>query len=107
MPVADASPNMDAIGVSLSALSTAFTYGSLLVAAVAIVAAIGWGFLVRHWAEREAKKEAQECVDRMMAKWLSEEAPQIIRKHVDNLGNASLGTDDDEKAADEMGKEAG
>lgn len=106
-PVAPSSPNWDATATSLTALSAAFTWGSILLALVAIVAAVGWGFWVRHWAEREARKEAAECVDRLMNKWLAEEAPQIIRKNVELLQNASFGSGDDDAAADEMGKEAG
>ena len=100
-------PTWDALANSFASLSAAFAWGTLFLALVAVLAAIGWGFLVRHWAEREAKKEAAECVDRLMDKWLVEEAPQIVRKHVELLQNASLGGDDDQAAADEMGKEAG
>jgi hypothetical protein len=42
-----------------------------------------------------------------MDKWLVDEAPQIVRKHVELLQNASLGSDDENEAADEMGREAG
>ncbi len=100
-------PTWDALANSFASLSAAFAWGTIFLALVAVVAAIGWGFLVRHWAEREAKREAAECVNRLVDKWLVEEAPQIVRKHVELLQNASLGGDDDEAAADEMGKEAG
>ena len=100
-------PAWDALANSFASLSAALAWGSILLALVAIVAAIGWGFLVRHWAEREARAEAAECVKKLMDKWLVDEAPQIIRKHVELLQNASLGEDGDGKAADEMGKEAG
>lgn len=100
-------PEWDALANSFASLSSAFAWGSLLLALIAILAAAGWGYLVKRWAEQEARKEAAECVKRQMDKWLAEEAPQIIRQNVEYLQNASLGTDDDAAAADEMGKEAG
>lgn len=100
-------PPWDALANSFASLSAALAWGAILLALVAIVAAVGWGFLVRHWAEREARVEAAECVKRLMDKWLIDEAPQIVRKHVELLRNASLGSDDEDAAADAMGKEAG
>ena len=76
-------------------------------AMITLVAAVGWGLLVKVWAEREARKEAAECVRRLMDKWLAEDAPGIIRQHVENLQNASLGDTPDGEAADQMGEEAG
>ena len=105
--VAAPQPEWDALANSFASLSNAFAFGSILLALIAIVAAIGWGYLVKKWAEEEAQKEATECVKRMMDKWLAEEAPQIIRKNVEYLQNTSLGPGDDDRAADEMGKEAG
>lgn len=102
-----AEPSWDALANSFASLSAAFAWGAILLALVAVVAAVGWGFLVRHWAEREARKEAADCVQKLMDKWLAEEAPQIVRKNVELLRNTSLGSDDDDKAADEIGKEAG
>lgn len=100
-------PEWDALANSFASLSSAFAWGSILLALVAIAAAAGWGYLVKRWAEDEARKEASECVNKLMEKWLAEEAPQIIRRNVELLQNASLGSDDDAEAADEMGKEAG
>ncbi len=100
-------PEWDALANSFASLSSAFAWGSLVLALVAILGGAAWGFVVKVWAEREARKEAAECVNRLMAKWLAEEAPGIVRQHVENLRNASLGSTDDDDAADEMGKEAG
>lgn len=100
-------PPWDALANSFASLSAALTWGTILLAMVAIVAAVGWGFLVRHWAEREAKREAQECAQKFVDRWLVDEAPQIIRKHLELLTNASLGDANEDLAADEMGEEAG
>lgn len=78
---------------------------------VAVLAALGWGYLVKGWAEKEAREEAERCAkkhtDAYINKWLATEAPQIVRRHVENLMNATLGDEDDETAAEEIGKEAG
>lgn len=81
--------------------------GSLLVGVIALLAGIGWGLWVKRWAEDEARKEAQACVKKLMDEWLVRDAPQIVRRHLDNLQNASLGRTDDGAAADEMGEGAG
>ena len=69
-PPAPPAPNWDAMAVSFASLSNAFAWGAIFLAFIAVVAAVGWGFLVRHWAEREARAEAAECVKRLMDKWL-------------------------------------
>ena len=107
--------NFDALATSFGALSNALTYGTLIFALIfaiaSILAGLAWGVLVRRAAEKEAREEAERCATRIadekMAKWLATEAPQIVRRHVENLLNASLGNDDDEKAAEDIGKEAG
>lgn len=104
---AEQTGDFDALANSLAALSAAFGWGSLLLALLAVLAGIGWGYVVKVWAENEARKEAAECVKKLMDKWLAEEAPQIIRRNVELLQNASLGIDDDAEAADQMGEEAG
>lgn len=63
---------------SLAALSTAFTFGSILLALIALIGAIAWGFLVKVWAEREAKTEAERCA----RKWLEEEALPFIHREM-------------------------
>ena len=96
---------------SLAALSTAFTYGSILLAIIALLGALAWGFLVKVWAEREARAEAikvaKECADAYINKWLAEQAPGIIRARVDLINDASLGSGDDDTAADDLGAGAG
>jgi hypothetical protein len=100
-------PNWDQLANSFASLSAAFAWGSILLALIAVGAGIGWGFYVKHWAEREAREEATKCVKVLMDKWLAEEAPQLIRQSVELLQNTSLGSTDDGEAADEMGEEAG
>jgi hypothetical protein len=84
--------------------------GSGRVAIVGLFGVLGWGYLVKVWAEREARDEAERCakkhVDSYMSNWLATEAPRIVRQHVENLMDASL-RGNDEKAAEDIGKEAG
>ncbi len=100
-------PNWDAMANSFASLSSAFAWGSLLLAAVAIAAAIAWGWFVKGWAEKEAQKEAKKCADTYIADWLANEAPAIVRQHVEYLSDATVGSGDDGDAADEIGKAAG
>lgn len=96
---------------SLAALSTAFMYGSILLALIALLGALAWGILVKIWAEREARAEAikvaKECADAYINKWLAEEAPGIIRARVDLIHDATLGSGNDDTAADDLGAGAG
>ena len=100
-------PNWDAMATSLSSLSTAFAFGSVLLGLIALVAAFGWGYVVTVRAEREARKEAKACAREMIDRWLVEEAPLIVRRKLEMLQDTSMGTEDDDHAADEMGRAAG
>lgn len=96
----------DGVADSLAALSTAFTFGSILLAIIALIGAVAWGFLVKVWAEREARAEAQRLAKECADEWMAKHAPAIIQKHVQFLRDTSVGDDDDDKAADDIGKEA-
>lgn len=100
-PAAVRDPNFDSISASLTSLSTAFVWGSILLALVVIALAAGWGYLVRGWAKDEAKTVARNT----MQEWLTTEAPQIIREAAALL--KPTGGDirtDAEKQADELGE---
>jgi hypothetical protein len=100
-------PNWDAMATSLSGLSTALAYGSVLLGLLALITAVGWGYLITRKAEKEAREEAEKCARNLIEKWLTEEAPSIIRRRVEMLQDASLGRTDDDQAADEIGRVAG
>jgi large-conductance mechanosensitive channel len=106
-PATLATPNWDAMATSFASLSNAFAWGSLIVAIMAFIMALAWGKIVTARAEKEARDEAKKCANELIAKWLAEEAPQIIRLNVEIITNATLGNGNDEKAADDIGKEAG
>lgn len=63
---------------SLAALSTAFTFGSILLAIIALLGAITWGFFVKIWAEKEAREEAERCTK----KWIEEEGFPMLRREM-------------------------
>ena len=92
---------------SFASLSVALTIGSIILALITLVSAAGWGYIVKQRAEEEARSIAKACAEQLIAKWLAEDAPGIVRRKVDMLGDASLGAGDDAKAADEMGEVAG
>lgn len=100
-------PNWDAMANSFAALSSAFTWGSIILALVGIFAGLAWGWAVAIKAGNEARTEAKDCADKFISAWLRDEAPGIIRAHLDAINNSSLGRDDDDAAADAMGMEAG
>lgn len=100
-------PNWDAMATSFSSLSLAFTWGTIILAVIALIGAIAWGWFVKGWAEKEARIEAEKCATATINEWLSKEAPQIIRRHVEYLNDTSVGKTDDGKAADEIGEAAG
>lgn len=79
----------------------------MVLAVLAVIAGFAWGKIVTSTAEREAQKMAKACADAYIKKWLAEDAPGIIRERVDLIVDATLGTGNDAKAADDLGKEAG
>ena len=107
MPPEQSNPNWDAMATSFASLSSAFAWGSLILAVIAIVAGLAWGKIVTATAEREAKRMAKDCADDYINTWLAEKAPGIIRERVDLILDATLGSGNDAKAADDLGKEAG
>lgn len=88
---------------SLAALSTAFVYGSILLAILVVLAGFAWAKFVAH----EAKEMAIADAATYIAKWMAEKAPGIIQSHVELLNDATIGDGNDSVAADELGKEAG
>ena len=99
-------PNWDAMANGFASLSTAFTWGSILLAVIAVLAALAWGKIVIVTAEREAKEEAKKCAEAYIKEWLSENAAGICRNHVEMILDATMGNGDDRAAADEIGKNA-
>lgn len=98
-------PNWDGVVTSLTSLSTAFVWGSILLAVAVIALAMGWAYLVRGWAKDEAKKVAQE----VMKEWLERDAPKILREagSLLNPKGDGLSSDAAQESADEIGKVAG
>jgi hypothetical protein len=106
-PAAASQPNWDAMANSFASLSTALTWGSILLAVIAIISGLAWGWVVAKRAENEARTEAKRCAQAVIDQWLAQEAPKIVRAHVEYLRNTSLGGEDDDSAADAMGNAAG
>lgn len=88
---------------ALAGLSTALTYGSMLLAVLVLLAGYAWAKFVAHEAKEMAKTDAEAYI----AKWMAEKAPGIIQAHVELLNDATLGDGNDATAADQLGKEAG
>jgi H+/gluconate symporter-like permease len=106
-PLATPSGAATSAADSLAALSTAFTYGSILLGILVLVAGWAWGKFIAMDAEREATKAARERADEHIQAWLAKEAPGIIRSRVDFILDSTLGSGNDADAADDLGKNAG
>lgn len=106
-PIEAAHPNWDAIAVSLTSQSNAIAWGALAVTVIIAIAGLAWGRIITLNAEREAREMAKTFAEAYIAKWLAEEAPGIIRERVDFILDATLGSGNDAKAADDLGEQAG
>lgn len=94
------------MATSFASLSTAIAWGSVVIAVMAFFGALAWGKVIASRTEKEAREEAKKCAKELIDKWLAEEAPAIIQKHVEFLRDASVGNSDDDKAADRIGEGA-
>ena len=99
--------HLSELATSFAALSAALTWGSIIIALVGILGGLAWGRLIVNKAENEARTASKEQAHRTIERWLDDEAPAIIRSHVEKLRDATLGDGDDDAAADAMGKAAG
>ena len=101
-----AKPDWDAMASSFAALSAAFTWGTIFLGLVAIIAGVAWANYVKVVAEREAREAARQCAQEVIERWLSDQGPQIIREHVEFLHRVTVGDETASAAADEMGAQA-
>jgi len=107
VPPEQTNPNWDAVAVSLTSQSNAIAFGAVVLAVIVAIAGIAWGAIITRKAEREAREMAKSCAEAYIEKWLADEAPGIIRQRVDFLLDATLGSGNDAKAADDLGEGAG
>lgn len=73
-PVVVHDASWDSVTTGLSDLSTAITYGMFVLAVLALLGVIGWGYFVRQWAKDEAIKEARKAAE----EWFDKEAPAVL-----------------------------
>ncbi|GBF58751.1 hypothetical protein PbB2_02439 [Candidatus Phycosocius bacilliformis] len=105
-PVIQPNPNWDAMAVSFASLANALSWGSIVLAVIGLLGAVAWGKIVTDRASSEARDLARKLVDDYISTWLAEEAPQLIRRQIDLITDATLGSGDDMVAADQIGREA-
>jgi hypothetical protein len=101
------SPDFNPLTTSIASLGAALAWGSIIVAVIAILVTVISGFIVLNRAEKEARETAEKCATELANKWLFENAPGIIRKHVEFIQNTSIKQDGDGNAADDIGNAAG
>ena len=97
------------MAVALTSQSNAIAWGAVVLGVIVAVVGWGWGWgkTIAADAEREARAMAKSCAEDYIAKWLADEAPGIIRERVDLIIDATLGSGNDAKAADDLGAQAG
>lgn len=82
---------------SLAGLSASIAFGSLVLAVVAFIAALGWGFffvgLARHEARIHAKKTVDDQIRGLCEEWLSKNVPRMFREYA-NLATPSSNESD-------------
>ena len=70
--IATHEPNWEAVTTGLTSMSTAFSWGLVVLAVIGLLGLIGFGIFVRGWAKEEARKVAQD--------WFDTEAPEILKQ---------------------------
>ncbi len=76
--------HFDALAASFGALSSALTYGAIVIALITLLVGFAWGRYIAMEATKEALKGVREEVQRVtkaiMNEWLSVEGVAIIRE---------------------------
>jgi hypothetical protein len=97
----------DFISILLTGLSVMIAIGAIFIAVLAIWSYSHFKALTEASAEKAASAAASAKAEELVSIWLSTEAPAVVRKNVDLLTDATLGTGDDAAAADDTGRQAG
>ncbi len=97
----------DFISILLTGLSVMIAIGAIFIAVLAIWSYSHFKALTEASAEKAASAAASAKAEELVSIWLSTEAPAVVRKNVDLLTDATLGTGDDAAAADDIGRQAG
>lgn len=84
MPSPAASPNWDALAVSLTSQSNAIAWGAVILGVIVALAGFAWGKIITVNAEQEARqvaeKEARETAETEVRKWLQDEGFPMVRR---------------------------
>ena len=73
--VAAPGPDFDALAVALAQQNNLIAGVALLIGVVALFAGLGWGFLVKLWAENSAREAAREWMERNAGDIISQLGP--------------------------------
>lgn len=95
-------PDWNPVSTSLTSLSTAFTWGSVVIAFMAILVTIGLVYVVGQRAEKEAHDTAKKCAD----EWLAANGPRLMREYIELIQSPAIDGSGNGNAADEMGESA-
>jgi hypothetical protein len=99
-------PNFDSLASSIAFGSVVIMVVTLVVVFAGIVVAIQWARGVVAEAKSEAAKAAKETIGEVLRGWLNDEAPTLVRTHVELILARSPATTAADEATDEMGRSA-
>ena len=106
-------PVVSVMPANVDSLSTAIAFGSAAIMAVTLVVVIAGIFVGMRWGQnvvREAKEGALAAakaeVNAMLLAWLNDDAPALVRTHVEFILAQSPTTPGADEATDQMGEHA-
>jgi hypothetical protein len=79
---------------------------TLIAVILGIIVAVRWGESVVREAKEAAERAAQMHIEGVLGKWLNDEAPGLVRTHVELILAQSPPTPAADAAADKMGEQA-
>ncbi len=96
IPAPTPPPNFDALAASLTAQGNAIaaqanylTFATLALGVIAVFLTLGWGILVKIWAEKAAKDAVSEWMNKYATDEISKIVANIIPSSVDGGGVSS------------------
>ncbi len=99
-------PSFDTLATSIAFGSAVIMAVTLVVVVLGIVVAVRWGQNVVREAKQEAASAADLHIAEKMRAWLNDDAPALVRTHVELILAQSPATPAADEAADQMGENA-
>jgi hypothetical protein len=72
-----AQPTFDALGLAVAQQNNLIATAAILIAVIGLLAGLGWGILVKLWAERSAREAAREWMELNAGDIIADLAPPL------------------------------